>query len=366
MTKDYYDILGVSKDASKEEIRKAYKKLAKKYHPDINKEEGAAEKFKEINEAASVLGDDQKRSQYDRVGPEGMKGTGDFSGFDYSDFMRDSFDFGDIFDQFFGGGGGFFGGGGRARHGPQRGSDLRFDMEISLEEAAKGMSRTILVPKLETCDRCNGLGAESEADIRACDECHGTGQVRTTRRTPFGIFQTASPCRTCGGTGKIVKDPCKKCDGEGRVRQEKKIKVRVPAGVADGMRLRISGEGEAGERGAPSGDLYVVIHVRPHEYFERDGNDLYIEVPVSFPQAALGDEIEVPTLEGKATLKIPAGTQTGTVFRMKGKGITNLHGYGKGNQNVKVYVEVPKRLTKRQKELLKEFDDSKKKKFSFF
>lgn len=364
--KDYYKILGVDRNASKEEIKKAYKKLAKKYHPDINKEEGSSEKFKEINEAASVLGDDQKRQQYDQFGSEGMKYSSDMGGFDYSDFMGGSFDFGDIFDTFFGGGGDFFGG--RRRGGPQRGADLRFDLEITLEDAAFGVKKDIIVPKLDTCEKCGGTGAESASDVKTCDACHGTGAQRTTRRTPFGVFATTSPCRECGGTGQRIRNPCHMCEGEGRVRKNKKVHVKIPEGVEEGMRLRVTGEGEAGEKGAPSGDLYVVLHIKKHDLFEREGNDIVLEVPISYAQAALGDEIEVPKLKGKVKIKIPPGTQTGTVFRLKGQGIPYLHRYGTGDQLVKVYVEVPEKLSKKQKEQLREFDKSlgKKKKGFFF
>ncbi|MBN2112360.1 molecular chaperone DnaJ [Candidatus Woesearchaeota archaeon] len=359
--KDYYETLGVSRDASKEEIKRAYKKLAKKYHPDLNKSPDAAEKFKEINEAAAVLGDDKKRQKYDQFG------TADFSnmgggGFDFADFANFGFDFGDIFDQFFGGSFGGFGG--RRRSSQTRGDNLRFDLEVTLEEAASGAKKTVIIPRHESCPKCSGMGG---TDLKECPECKGSGVLKQTSRTPFGIFSTTRTCRTCGGTGEVVKDSCEYCDGIGRVKKDRKLEIEIPAGVEEGTRLRVSGEGEAGERGGPAGDLYVLIHVNPHKIFKRRGNDIYLEYPITFAEAALGTEIEVPTLKGKSKLRIPSGTQPGTVFRMKGKGIPDVHGYGHGNQNVIVTVKVPESLTKKQKEILKEFDkEARKKKKGFF
>src|SRR3989344_1995210 len=351
MAKDYYDILGVKKGASKEEIKKAYKTLANKYHPDLNKESDAAEKFKEINEAASVLGDDQKREQYDRFGKADTSG---FSGYDFRDFgfTGGEFDFGDIFDMFFGGAGSF--------RGPQRdnrGSDLRFDITIELEDVANGVEKNIVIPRLETCPECKGSGAESEKDIVTCSQCHGSGRVTMTRRTPFGVFQTTSTCNVCHGRGKEIKKPCRKCHGSGRVENRAKVKIEIPPGVEDGTRLRIGGQGEAGIKGGPAGDLYVIIHVNEHNVFAREGDDLYIEVPISFSQAALGDTIEVATLDGKAKLKIPSGTETHTVFRIKNRGIPHIHGSGRGDEKVRVIIETPKKLTKKQADLLKEFGE---------
>ncbi len=354
-TKDYYDLLGVPRTATREEIRRAYKRLAKKYHPDLNKESGAAEKFKEINEAASVIGDEKKREQYDRFGTtaEGFgAGAGGFDFRDFSDFTNFGFDFDDIFDRFFSGFGGF---GEQRRRGQRRGSDLRFDIEISLEEAAAGVKKTVVIPRLEACSRCRGTGAESPSDIETCDECRGTGQVRRTRSMPFGVFTTTGTCGKCGGTGKYIKEPCPLCDGEGRIEKARKIELNIPAGVETGSRLRIAGEGEAGELGGRSGDLYVVVTVKPHNTFEREGSDIYTEAKVPFVVAALGGEIEVPTLEGTARLKIPAGTQSNSVFRMRGKGLPDLETGEHGDENVKVSIEVPKKLTGRQKELLHEF-----------
>ena len=354
VSKDYYEILGVSKDASKEDIKKAYKKLAKKYHPDLNKDdEGAQEKFKEINEAISVLGDDKKRAQYDRFGSADTSAANDFSDFaagrgGFGDF---GVDLDDIFEQFFGGG--FRG---SARRGPRRGSDLRYDMEVELEDVAFGAEKHIVIPQLDTCSSCNGTGAENPDDVKTCPECHGAGRVRRQQRTPFGMFQTESVCRKCRGRGKVVAKECKVCDGEGRVERNKRLKVDIPKGVEDGSTLRLSGEGEAGEHGASHGDLYVVIHIKPHKVFAREGSDLYVDVPISFAQAALGDEITVPTMYGSAKLKIPAGTQTHTLFRMKDKGLPRIRSSVKGNQMVRVVVETPSKLSKKQKELLEEFD----------
>lgn len=354
MGKDYYKILGVKKGASKEEIKKAYKKMAKKYHPDLNKEPDAQEKFKEINEAASILGDDQKRQQYDQFGSDAFKhggrpgGAGGFGGFDFSGFgggsQGGSFDFEDIFDA-------FFGGGGRAARREQRGSNLRFDMEIDLEEAAFGAKKKIKVIKRNTCKDCGGTGGKTET----CTDCHGTGYVRTVKRTPFGAFQSTGPCGSCNGTGKTITEECKTCAGDGYIEGEKEIKVDIPKGIEDGMRLRVEGEGDAGVRGQKPGDLYIYIHVRKHDFFERQGNDINVEIPISYMQAVFGDNIEVPTLGGKAKLKIPGGTQSGTVFRMAGKGIPNLRGYGAGDQNVLVTVDVPKKLNKKQKEALEKY-----------
>tara|TARA_Y100000310_G_C20668795_1_gene809113 strand:+ start:505 stop:1590 length:1086 start_codon:yes stop_codon:yes gene_type:complete len=358
MAKDYYDILGVDKDASKEDIKKAYKKLAKKYHPDINKDPEAADKFKEINEAASVLGDNQKKEQYDRFGSaDGGQPGG--AGFDFRDFGGfSSFDFGDIFDQ-------FFSGGRRRKRGPMPGADLRYDMEITLEDAAFGVEKHIKVPRLEHCKKCKGTGAKSSSDVVTCNECNGTGYVKKTTRTPFGIIQQTGSCSKCHGDGKYTKETCVECDGTGLVKNVRKIEVEVPKGANTGTRLRIQGEGEAGEKGAPCGDLYIVLHVKEHDIFSREDNDINLDVPISFVQAALGDNIEVPTLEGKAKLKIPPGTQTNTIFRMRDKGIQHINGYGIGSENVKVIVKVPEKLTKKEKQLLKEFEKERKKKRKF-
>ena len=356
--KDYYKILGVAKSATKEEVKAAYKKLAKQYHPDLNKNPDAAEKFKEINEAAAVLGDDQKKTQYDQYGTAGGQFTGFQQGFDFSDFMSDVGGFGMDFDSIFEN---FFGGRGQRQRRRQRGSDLRYDLEIELEDAAFGAKKTISIPRLETCPKCDGTGAESKSDIATCDECSGKGVATRTQRTPFGLFSTTTTCRKCRGQGKYVKNECPECDGIGNVEKTRKIEISVPKGATDGTNLRIQSEGESG-KGMPSGDLYIVIHVKPHRIFERHGNDIYIKAQVSFSTAALGGTIEVPTLKGKASLKIPAGTQSSTMFRMKGLGIPDLHSHHVGDENVEVYVEVPEKLTSKQKKLLEEFEKENKSK----
>ncbi len=362
MAKDYYEILGVPRSASKADIKKAYLRLAKKYHPDLNREEGATDKFKEVNEAASVLGDDKKREQYDNFGTTASGFGAGASGFDFSDFSNFSnfgFDFGNIFDRFFNQGTGNFG---RQRR-QSRGADLHYDMEIDLEDAASGASKNIHIPRLERCTRCNGSGAERESDIQKCEACNGHGVVQQTQRIAFGTFTSASMCGRCRGTGQFIKHECSLCDGEGRVEKSRTIEVKIPAGVDTGNTLRITGQGEAGEKGAQQGDLYITVHVNPHRVFTREGNDIDIEVPISFSAAALGGEVEVPTLEGTATLKIPEGTQSNTVFAMRGKGIPDIDTGSRGSENVSVVIEVPKKLTKRQKELMREFAKEEKKGF---
>ncbi len=344
--KDYYEILGVSRNASKEEIKKAYKKLAKKYHPDINKSPDAAEKFKEINEAAAVLTDEKRRAQYDRFGTA-EEGFGGFSGF--SDF---GFDINDIFESFFSSS--FGGRASRRKHHP-KGESLRYDLVISLEEAATGTTKEIEVTRLERCKKCNGSGAESRSDIKVCPSCHGEGYVRKTRRTPFGLFSTTATCTTCGGKGKVITKRCKACKGQGLVEASKKIEVKIPKGIDDGYNLRIDGYGnEPAESGKP-GDLFVVIHIRDHPVFTRRDSDIYEDLSISFVQAALGDEIDVPTIDGKARMVLPPGTQPGTVFRLKGKGMPVLGSSSKGDLFVTITIDVPKKLTKKQKELLMEF-----------
>ncbi|MCH8003145.1 MAG: molecular chaperone DnaJ [Nanoarchaeota archaeon] len=364
MAKDYYKTLGVDKNATKEEIKKAYKKLAKKYHPDLNKSEDSDEKFKEINEAAAVLADDEKRTKYDQYGTTANQFKG-FEGFDFSDFMSDvggaGFDFDSIFEGFFGGRNPF-----RTRRGPRRGADLRYDLEITLNEAAEGIAKHIVIPRLETCPKCHGSGAESESDIVNCPDCNGSGMRRRTQRTPFGIFSTTTTCGKCNGQGKYIKNECQVCDGTGIVKKTRKLEIKVPAGAEEDTNLRVSGEGEAGEKGAETGDLYVIIHVKEHEVFERHGDDIYLKVQIPFTVAAIGGEVEVPTLTEKAKLKIPAGTQNNTIFRMKDKGIPYLHGQGKGDENVEVVIEVPERLSKKQKEILREYEKESKKKKGIF
>lgn len=348
--RDYYEVLGVSKSASKAEIKKAYRKLSKQYHPDINKEADADEKFKEITEAYEVLSDDQKRAQYDQFGhtnPNQGFGGG-FSG----DFGGGFGGFEDIFSTFFGGGGG-----GRHRdpNAPRQGADLQYTMTISFEDAVFGKETTIEIPREENCDTCKGTGAKPGTKVETCSHCNGSGQVNIEQNTPFGRIVNRTTCRHCGGTGKHIPSTCSSCSGTGKVKKRKKINVKIPAGIDDGQQLRVAGQGEPGVNGGPAGDLYVVFHVKEHEFFERDGDDVYCEVPLTFVQATLGDEIQVPTLHGKVSLKIPAGTQTGTRFRLRGKGIPNVHGRGQGDQHIIVKIVTPKKLTDRQKQLLKEF-----------
>ena len=346
--RDYYEILGVSRNASEDELKKAYRKQALKYHPDRNPDNKEAEqKFKEASEAYAVLSNKQKRAQYDQYGHvEGMEGGEGYSG--YGEFSGFGDIFGDIFSEFFGGGPSR--GGGR-QSGAQRGSDLQYNMEISFEEAAFGHTTEITFPRMITCDQCGGLGAKSAKDVEVCPVCHGSGQQRMQQ----GFFSVATTCNRCRGQGRVVKSACPKCKGDGRERKQNKLRVNIPPGVDTGARLKLSGEGESGVNGGPPGDLYIAISVAQHPFFQREGNDVYCEVPVTFSQAALGAELVVPTMDGKVEFKIPPGTQNGRNFRMRGKGIPALRGGGRGDQYVRVFVEVPNDLTNRQKELLKEF-----------
>ncbi|MEK6967350.1 MAG: molecular chaperone DnaJ [Nanoarchaeota archaeon] len=357
MAKDYYETLGVPRGANQDEIKKAYKKLAKTHHPDLNKEAGATEKFKELNEAASVLLDDKKRAQYDKYGTTAEGFGGGAQGFD---FGGTEFDFDDIFSTFFGNQTG-----GRRRQRQTRGHDLRYDLDLTLEEAAKGIKKELRIPRLEACETCKGSGAENPDDVVICQACSGSGVERKSQRTPFGYFTTSATCSSCRGAGKTVRKKCRDCNGQGRAQKTRKIIVSIPAGVDSGSRLRIAGEGEAGQGGSP-GDLYVVIEVSPHELFERRGNDVYIEASIPFTTASMGGELEVPRLDGKATLKIPAGTQSNTFFRMRGHGIPDLSSGDPGSEYVRVVIEVPKNLTKKQKELLQQFakEDTNKSLFS--
>ena len=358
--RDYYEVLGVSKTATQDELKKAYRKLARKYHPDLNKDnEEAAEKFKECNEAYSVLSDDQKRAQYDQFGHAafengGMGGGGGFGGAGgVGGFGGSGME--DMFDMFFGGQGGR--GGNRAKSGPQRGADLRFDLEISFEEAAFGLEKEINLYRDETCDHCHGEGAEPGSKVESCPECNGTGYVRFTQNTMFGQMVNERPCSRCKGEGKIISEPCKECRGKGTVKRNKKLKVKIPAGVDNGSRLRVSGEGEAGAKGGPSGDLYVYLYVKPHKFFERDGTTVLCEVPINIVQATLGADIKVPTLDGQVTMKVPEGTQPGKVLRLKGKGIPSLRGGSRGDQLVRIKVVVPTKLSDKQKDALRKFAD---------
>lgn len=342
--KDYYEILGVARDASEADLKKAYRQLAMKYHPDRNPGDKASEDtFKKVNEAYSCLSDPQKRSNYDRFG------TAEGAGAGYGPFSSGA-GFGDVFEDIFGD---FFGtfGGGRRRSGPSRGHDLRYDMTITLSEAVFGTEKTVEFPRWEECHECRGSGSEPGKSAETCPTCKGAGQVRFQQ----GFFSVSKTCGKCGGTGKIITSPCQTCGGQGSTQIKKTIKVKFPGGVDTGSRLKVHGEGEPGQNGGPRGDLYIVLTVEEHPFFKRDGTELYCEVPISFPQATLGAEIEVPTLDGTAKLKIPAGTPSGKLFYVKGKGAPRVDGHHRGNQIVKIYIEVPKKLTPRQRELLEEF-----------
>ncbi|MFA6669612.1 MAG: molecular chaperone DnaJ [Bacillota bacterium] len=355
--RDYYEVLGMEKNAGADDIKKAYRRLAKKYHPDVNPGDKQAEqKFKEINEAYEVLSDDTRRKQYDTFGHTaangqgGFGGYGDFGGFGgYGDFGG----FGDIFETFFGGG---FSGGRAARR-PAKGNDIRADIELEFEEAAFGVTKEIKVRRQEKCTVCDGTGAKPGTSAKTCDKCGGTGQVRYRQNTALGRFETVRTCDRCHGEGTIVEQPCDGCGGTGRTLKTRTITIKVPAGVDNGSVVSLRGEGEPGERGGPSGDLYVYIRVRPHKVFRRENENVYCDIPISFAQAALGDEITVPTLDGKVKQTIPEGTQSGTVFRLRGKGIPRLNNRGRGDQYVKVVVEVPRKLSAEQKELLRKFDE---------
>ncbi len=340
--RDYYEILGVDRGADGDTIKKAYRKVALRHHPDRNPGDKAAEeRFKEASEAYQVLSDPERRSQYDRFGHAAFEQGGgfDFSGAGFEDI------FGDIFGDFFGGGRGR--GGNRA----SRGEDLRYDLEIAFEEAIFGVEKKIEVPRLATCEPCGGRGTREGSERETCLACAGAGQVRYQQ----GLFSIARTCAECQGAGTVIRDPCPECRGAGAVRRQQSLSVKIPAGVDHGSRLKLRGEGESGQRGGPAGDLYVVLHVREHPIFRRDGNDVICEAPIAMTQAALGSEIEVPTPHGVVKMKIPSGTQSGKVFRLKGKGAPDLRGYGKGDTLVRVNVETPTKLSKKQKELLKQF-----------
>ncbi|MDI9623425.1 MAG: molecular chaperone DnaJ [Methanothermobacter sp.] len=347
--KDYYEILGVDRNASKKDIKRAYRRLARKYHPDVSDDPNAAEKFKEISEAYAVLSDDEKRQRYDQFGHAGMEGFTQediFRNINFEDVFRDlDFDFSSIFDIF-----GF----GR-RRGPQRGADINYRLEITLEDAYNGLETDIKVPHTRKCPVCNGSRAEPGSSTRTCTTCNGTGQVRKVQRTLLGQIMNITTCPDCNGEGRIIEKQCNNCKGTGTVKKTSTIHIRIPPGVEDGSRLRIPGEGEMGPKGGPPGDLYVTIKIKPHKLFERKGANLYFEKPISFVQAALGDIVEIPTMEKPIKLKIPPGTQTGTTFRIKGYGMPHINWEGRGNLYVKVRVVTPQKLNKRQKELLREF-----------
>jgi molecular chaperone DnaJ len=348
--RDYYEILGVDRDASDAQIKSAYRKLALKHHPDRNPgDREAEERFKEAAEAYAVLADRDKRTLYDRFGHAGVAGAGAGAGggfdptifADFSDIfagLGETFGFGDIF------------GARRRRGGPQRGADLRYDLEITFEESAKGAETTVQIPREETCETCNGSGAAPGTTAETCQQCRGTGQLRYQQ----GFLTVARPCANCRGTGKTIAKPCQTCRGAGRVARDRKLTVKIPAGIASGQRLRLHGEGEHGTAGGPPGDLYVVVHVQEHPFFHREGDDIYYEFPIGFPTLALGGSIKVPTLNGREELHIPAGTQPGARFRLRGKGMPNVSGRGHGDLHVIAGVSVPKKLTKEQKQLLEE------------
>lgn len=341
--RDYYEILGVRKDSSEQEIKSAYRKLAIQHHPDKNAgDKEAEEKFKEGAEAYSVLSDPDQRARYDRFGHAGVNSSaGGFQGFDPDVFS----DFSDILGDFFG-----FGGSRRQPNQPGRGADLRYDLEINFMEAVAGVKTKIKIPRQETCQSCRGTGADPKEGLSTCTACQGQGSVRYQQ----GFFTIRRTCSTCQGQGQLIKKACSQCRGQGQVRNEKVLEIKIPAGVDQGSRLRIMGEGEGGPKGGPSGDLYVVLSVEEHPFFQRQDNNIYCEIPISFSQAALGGETTVPTLEKPQKIKIPAGTQSDTVFRLKGRGIVSLNGYGKGDQLVRVKISTPKKLTKEQKELFEQ------------
>ncbi len=349
--RDYYEVLGVSKDASDDEIKKAYRKLAKKYHPDLNKDNPeAAEKFKEAAEAYGVLSDSEKKSRYDQFGHAGVDGNGfgsggsGFSGFD-------GFDMGDIFSSFFGGG---FGGSSR-RNGPVKGRNIQQAVELTFEEAAFGCKKEITLIRMESCPECSGSGAKKGTSPVTCGQCNGTGQMRSVQHTPFGQFASTTTCNKCGGNGTIITTPCEHCNGSGKVRKTRKLEVNIPQGIDHGQSVSVRGQGEAGSKGGPAGDLVITIYIKKNPVFTREGTTVYVDVPITFVQAALGCEIEIPTIDGAVTQRIPEATQHGTKFRLKGKGIPSLRGNSRGDQIVRVIVEIPRSLSSRQREILEEF-----------
>ncbi|MBQ0097662.1 MAG: molecular chaperone DnaJ [Oscillospiraceae bacterium] len=353
--RDYYEVLGVNKGSSDDEIKKAYRQAAKKYHPDLHPGDKEAEaKFKEVNEAYEVLSDKEKKARYDQFGHAGVDpnygaGTGG------SPFGQD-IDFGDIFSSVFGGFGGFGGRRSANPNAPRRGSDVETTLYISFEEAAKGCKKTVSYNAVTTCHECNGTGAQKGTSPKTCTACQGRGQVTINQRTPFGVVQTSRTCDACKGRGKIVETPCKACNGAGRVRKKKSVEVNIPAGISDEQVLNVSGHGNSGVNSGPAGDLHVYIGVRPHPIFERRGDDIWCDLPITFSQAALGAEVTVPTLDGKVSYTIHEGTQPNDIFKLKGKGVSHLNGRGKGDQYVKIVIEVPKNLSSKQKELIKEFE----------
>ncbi|MBU0672257.1 MAG: molecular chaperone DnaJ [Candidatus Margulisbacteria bacterium] len=352
--RDYYEILGVNKNSSADEIKRAYRKLARQYHPDVNKEPGAEDKFKELNEAYQVISDPNKRSQYDYYGTAGgpAGGGAGFEGFYFGGGFEGFGEFGDIFDVFFGGQRG-----GR-RAAPQRGADLRYDLRLTLEQAANGLEKEINIVHFVSCSTCKGSGAKPGTKPVRCSACNGNGQVKKSQRTILGSFTQVVTCPTCRGSGETISTPCDSCKGDGRAKKSQQVKVKIPAGIDTGFRLRVSGAGDAGQKGSPPGDLYIFIQVEPHHLFNRDGENLYYRTKISFVQAILGDEINIPTIDGEASLKIPAGTQPNTNFRLKGKGMPIVNQRERGNQYVLVEVDIPTKLSKQQAELLKQYNNA--------
>ena len=353
--RDYYEVLGISKGASEEEIKKAYKKLARKYHPDMNPgDKEAEEKFKEVNEANEILSDPEKKARYDQFGFAGVDpsygagaGGGFGGGFDFGDL-------GDIFGSFFGGG---FGGTRANPNAPQRGESLRTSVTISFEEAAFGCEKEVSIDRVEQCGECHGSGCAAGTTAEVCPDCRGSGVVQQRRQTPLGFMSTSAPCGRCGGKGKIIHQPCKHCGGKGMVRKRKTLSVNIPAGIDNGQTISLRSQGNAGKNGGPAGDLLIVVAVRPHDIFRREGTSVLCEAPITFTQAVLGAELEIPTIDGKVKYSIPEGTQSGTTFRLKGKGIPGLNGRGRGDQYVTVYIETPRNLNREQKDALKKFSE---------
>ncbi len=373
--RDYYEVLGVSKGCSESDLKSAYRKLAKKYHPDLNPDnKEAEEKSKEVTEAYEILSDSDKRARYDQFGHAGVDpsygaGTGGYGGYGGGFGQGMDFDLGDIFGSFFGGG--FGGGAAQNPSAPRRGNDLRATITISFMESAKGCSRTVRVNRNETCPDCGGNGAAKGTKKETCPDCQGHGQQRVNKRTPFGVFQTVQTCQRCGGSGKIIKTPCPTCSGTGRRRAVKEVTVNIPAGIDDGQSIAYRNMGDAGPNNGPAGDLNITVRVEKDSIFRREGNDVWCDAPLSFMQAALGDEINVPTIVGQAKITIPEGTQNGTVFRMKGKGFPVVNTKNTGDQYVRVNVEIPTKLSKEQKELIRKLDKTMKeknytKRISFF
>ena len=352
--RDYYEVLGVDRSASDEQIKKAYRKLAKQYHPDLNPGNKEAEaKFKEVNEAYEVLSNSEKKAKYDQFGHAGVDPNFGAGGGPGGGFDMDFGDLGDIFSSFFGGGASR-----RNPNAPQRGGDASVNVPLSFEEAAFGCTKTVNVTRIENCDACHGTGAQEGSSPKTCPTCHGTGQVRMSQRTPFGVMQTQRVCDQCRGTGKIIDNPCRTCGGKGKVRRTRSENIKIMAGIDDGQAFVIRGGGDAGINGGPAGDLRVNVTVRPHPIFERRGYDVWCDEPLTFAQAALGADIVVPTLDGKVQYSVPEGTQPGDVFKLRGKGIPHINGGGRGDQYVKVTIEVPRNLSEKQKAALREFDNS--------